>query len=56
MINLSVRYINYWFNKFILLPGWWYGVVGHLESCQGNKLYCQCHSSGENIIFQLEQI
>lgn len=25
--------------------GWWYGVVGHLESCDGNKLYCQCHHS-----------
>ncbi|KAL4587370.1 hypothetical protein LXL04_000239 [Taraxacum kok-saghyz] len=25
--------------------GWWYGVVGHLDSCDGNKLYCQCHGS-----------
>ncbi|KAJ1432089.1 F-box-like domain superfamily [Sesbania bispinosa] len=26
--------------------GWWYGVVGHLESCDGNENYCHCHSSG----------
>ncbi|PIA53788.1 hypothetical protein AQUCO_00900399v1 [Aquilegia coerulea] len=25
--------------------GWWYGVVGHLESCDGNENYCRCHSS-----------
>ncbi|XP_022756704.1 F-box protein At2g26850-like [Durio zibethinus] len=25
--------------------GWWYGVVGHLESCDGNENYCHCHSS-----------
>lgn len=25
--------------------GWWYGVVGHLETCNGNENYCQCHSS-----------
>ncbi|KAM7256219.1 hypothetical protein ACFE04_011960 [Oxalis oulophora] len=22
--------------------GWWYGVVGHLESCDQNKDYCNC--------------
>ncbi|KAJ6385390.1 hypothetical protein OIU77_028548 [Salix suchowensis] len=27
--------------------GWWYGVVGHLESCDGNENYCRCHNSGE---------
>ncbi|KAE8735532.1 F-box protein [Hibiscus syriacus] len=26
--------------------GWWYGVVGHLESCDGNENYCRCHQSG----------
>ncbi|XP_021278384.1 F-box protein At2g32560-like isoform X2 [Herrania umbratica] len=25
--------------------GWWYGVVGHLESCDGNENYCRCHNS-----------
>uniref|UniRef100_A0A8R7PSA9 F-box domain-containing protein n=1 Tax=Triticum urartu TaxID=4572 RepID=A0A8R7PSA9_TRIUA len=28
--------------------GWWYGVVGHLESCDGNEHFCRCHLSGEN--------
>ncbi|KAL9154991.1 hypothetical protein ABFS82_10G153100 [Erythranthe guttata] len=23
--------------------GWWYGVVEHLESCNGNEFNCQCH-------------
>ncbi|XWS43036.1 hypothetical protein CRYUN_Cryun16bG0066600 [Craigia yunnanensis] len=22
--------------------GWWYGVVGHLESCDGNENHCRC--------------
>ncbi|XP_038694491.1 F-box protein At2g32560-like isoform X1 [Tripterygium wilfordii] len=25
--------------------GWWYGVVGHLESCDGNETYCRCHNN-----------
>ncbi|KAB5520547.1 hypothetical protein DKX38_024866 [Salix brachista] len=25
--------------------GWWYGVVGHLKSCDGNENYCRCHNS-----------
>ncbi|KAE8682485.1 F-box protein [Hibiscus syriacus] len=25
--------------------GWWYGVVGHLESCDRNENCCQCHKS-----------
>lgn len=31
--------------------GWWYGIVGHLESCDGNENYCHCHNSGELIHF-----
>lgn len=27
--------------------GWWYGVVGHSESCDGNESYCLCHNSGK---------
>ncbi|KAJ6984925.1 hypothetical protein NC653_023039 [Populus alba x Populus x berolinensis] len=30
--------------------GWWYGVVGHLESCDGNENYCRCHNSGKFIL------
>ncbi|CAJ2639450.1 unnamed protein product [Trifolium pratense] len=25
--------------------GWWYGIVGHLESCHGNENSCRCHIS-----------
>ncbi|KAE8683687.1 F-box protein [Hibiscus syriacus] len=25
--------------------GWWYGVVGHLESCDRSENYCRCHQS-----------
>ncbi|XP_044504552.1 F-box protein At2g32560-like [Mangifera indica] len=25
--------------------GWWYGVVGHLESCDRNGNHCHCHCS-----------
>ncbi|KAI7744622.1 hypothetical protein M8C21_000481, partial [Ambrosia artemisiifolia] len=25
--------------------GWWYGVIGHLESCDANDTYCRCHQS-----------
>ncbi|XP_071704614.1 F-box protein At2g32560-like [Rutidosis leptorrhynchoides] len=25
--------------------GWWYGVIGHLESCDGNETFCRCHES-----------
>ncbi|KAG9148650.1 hypothetical protein Leryth_019154 [Lithospermum erythrorhizon] len=25
--------------------GWWYGIVGHLESCDGNETYCLCPES-----------
>ncbi|KAG5043245.1 hypothetical protein JHK87_007160 [Glycine soja] len=23
--------------------GWWYGVIGHLEQCQGHGNHCHCH-------------
>ncbi|CAN6719006.1 unnamed protein product [Malus baccata var. baccata] len=23
--------------------GWWYGVIGHLELCNGNVNHCRCH-------------
>lgn len=25
--------------------GWWYGVVGHLETCDGDATYCRCRES-----------
>ncbi|XP_043693610.1 F-box protein At2g32560-like isoform X2 [Telopea speciosissima] len=25
--------------------GWWYGVVGHLETCSRNENHCNCYSS-----------
>lgn len=38
------------------MAGWWYGVVGHLESCNGNENHCRCHISGEliNVNFLLD--
>jgi hypothetical protein len=32
------------------IAGWWYGVVGHLEPCDGNENHCHCHDSGEKLI------
>ncbi|KAG6506610.1 hypothetical protein ZIOFF_031937 [Zingiber officinale] len=26
--------------------GWWYGGIGQLESCDGNRHFCCCHLSG----------
>ncbi|XP_065878538.1 F-box protein At2g26850 [Euphorbia lathyris] len=34
--------------------GWWYGVVGHLESCDGNENYCLCHKS-EIVVLEFHQ-
>ncbi|XP_054789547.1 F-box protein At2g26850-like [Prosopis cineraria] len=34
--------------------GWWYGVVGHLESCDGNETYCRCHNS-DTIVLEFNQ-
>ncbi|XP_016483959.2 F-box protein At2g26850 isoform X1 [Nicotiana tabacum] len=34
--------------------GWWYGVVGHLESCNGNELNCHCHSS-DTVLLEFKQ-
>lgn len=32
--------------------GWWFGVVGHLESCDGN--YCRCHDS-DTLVLEFNQ-
>ncbi|KAH6834283.1 F-box family protein [Perilla frutescens var. hirtella] len=34
--------------------GWWYGVVGHLETCDGNANYCRCHNS-ETVVLEFKQ-
>uniref|UniRef100_A0A5B6ZZ94 Putative F-box family protein isoform 1 n=1 Tax=Davidia involucrata TaxID=16924 RepID=A0A5B6ZZ94_DAVIN len=34
--------------------GWWYGVVGHLESCDGNDNYCRCHGS-DTVVLEFNQ-
>lgn len=34
--------------------GWWYGVVGHLESCDGNEDYCLCHNS-DTVVLEFNQ-
>ncbi|CAN4109037.1 unnamed protein product [Withania somnifera] len=34
--------------------GWWYGIVGHLESCSGSNLSCHCHAS-ETVSLEFKQ-
>ncbi|CAJ2634300.1 F-box protein At2g26850-like [Trifolium pratense] len=34
--------------------GWWYGIVGHLESCDGNANYCRCHKS-DTVVLEFNQ-
>ncbi|XVF47271.1 hypothetical protein PTKIN_Ptkin03bG0096200 [Pterospermum kingtungense] len=34
--------------------GWWYGVVGHLESCGGNESYCRCHNC-DTVVLEFNQ-
>ncbi|XXG50655.1 hypothetical protein AAC387_Pa02g4619 [Persea americana] len=34
--------------------GWWYGVVGHLESCAGNEQLCHCHRS-DTVMLEFNQ-
>ncbi|GMH08118.1 hypothetical protein Nepgr_009958 [Nepenthes gracilis] len=34
--------------------GWWYGVVGHLESCDGHAYHCNCHNS-EVVMLEFNQ-
>ncbi|CAL9058432.1 F-box protein At2g32560-like [Musa acuminata AAA Group] len=34
--------------------GWWYGVIGHLESCNGNEHYCSCHLS-DTVVLEFNQ-
>ncbi|CAN6443341.1 unnamed protein product [Victoria cruziana] len=34
--------------------GWWYGIVGHLESCDGNEYNCRCHVN-DTVILEFNQ-
>ncbi|XP_047966318.1 F-box protein At2g26850-like [Salvia hispanica] len=34
--------------------GWWYGVIGHLETCDGNASYCRCHDS-DTVVLEFRQ-
>ncbi|CAF2051289.1 BnaA09g47460D [Brassica napus] len=34
--------------------GWWYGIVGHLESCDGDLNHCHCHLS-ETVVLEFNQ-
>ncbi|KAF7819133.1 F-box protein [Senna tora] len=34
--------------------GWWYGVIGHLDSCPGHGNHCHCHLS-DNVILEFKQ-
>ncbi|PKI50835.1 hypothetical protein CRG98_028742 [Punica granatum] len=34
--------------------GWWYGVVGHLETCNRNENYCDCQLS-DTVILEFNQ-
>lgn len=34
--------------------GWWYGVVGHLETCDGNENHCLCQYS-DTVILEFNQ-
>ena len=30
--------------------GWWYGIIGHLESCGGTDTSCNCHKSNTVVL------
>ncbi|KAF8398227.1 hypothetical protein HHK36_017153 [Tetracentron sinense] len=34
--------------------GWWYGVVGHLESCDGNENHCRCDNN-DTVMLEFNQ-
>uniref|UniRef100_A0A7N0VKF7 F-box domain-containing protein n=1 Tax=Kalanchoe fedtschenkoi TaxID=63787 RepID=A0A7N0VKF7_KALFE len=34
--------------------GWWYGVVGHLETCEGGEYHCRCHQS-DTVVLEFKQ-
>ncbi|KAJ1686750.1 hypothetical protein LUZ63_018140 [Rhynchospora breviuscula] len=34
--------------------GWWYGVVGHLETCNQTEHFCRCHED-DNVVLEFKQ-
>lgn len=34
--------------------GWWYGIVGHLEHCDGDERHCLCHTS-DTVVLEFNQ-
>ncbi|KAK5787147.1 F-box protein At2g26850 [Gossypium arboreum] len=34
--------------------GWWYGVVGHMESCNGNENHCRCQDT-DTVMLEFKQ-
>ncbi|KAL8137038.1 hypothetical protein V2J09_003039 [Rumex salicifolius] len=32
----------------VIETGWWYGVIGHLETCNGSQNRCKCRNNGES--------
>lgn len=48
MISKDVQFF------FFTLVGWWYGVVGHLEACDGNHTYCHCHENGKFLFIYIK--
>ncbi|GMI65683.1 hypothetical protein like AT2G32560 [Hibiscus trionum] len=34
--------------------GWWYGVVGHMESCDGNENHCRCQYT-DTVMLEFKQ-
>ncbi|KAK4764225.1 hypothetical protein SAY87_013663 [Trapa incisa] len=38
-------------NKEFPYGSWWYGMVGHLDSCDGSEIYCQCLDS-DTVVLQ----
>ncbi|KAK6149037.1 hypothetical protein DH2020_016562 [Rehmannia glutinosa] len=43
-----------WRKNKVFPYGWWYGVVGHLESCYANEFNCQCHIN-DSVILEFKQ-
>ncbi|GAU17870.1 hypothetical protein TSUD_329960 [Trifolium subterraneum] len=35
--------------QILFKQGWWYSVIGHLETCQEQGNHCQCHNKGKSI-------
>lgn len=46
-------FVKYCANSIIIRTGWWYGVVGHLETCDRDANRCQCQNSGESFEFHI---